>query len=73
MSPEAQDLINKLLDLNPKNRIGSKGIQEIKDHGFFTGIQWEKIMDEPVPFIPAGREIDTGYFPNANAHDEELK
>ena len=30
-------------------------------------------MDEPVPFIPGGREIDTGYFPNANANDEELK
>ena len=26
MSPEAYDLINKLLDLNPKNRLGSKGI-----------------------------------------------
>ena len=73
MTPEAKDLINKLLELDPKKRLGSNGINEIKDHKFFVGIKWDQIMDEPVPFVPGGRDIDATNFPNANANDEELK
>jgi len=38
MSPEAQDLIRQLLEINPKNRLGTKsGAEEIKKHPFFKG------------------------------------
>lgn len=40
-SPEATDLISKLLKSHPKERLGSQGIQEIKAHPFFRKINWE--------------------------------
>lgn len=42
ITPEAQDLINKLLEKNPKKRLGSKGVNEIKNHIFFKGITKNK-------------------------------
>ena len=38
MSPEAKDLIVKLLNPDPEKRLGSKGTDEIKNHKFFDGI-----------------------------------
>lgn len=35
MSPEAADLIRSLLMLNPKQRLGANGVDEIKKHKFF--------------------------------------
>jgi hypothetical protein len=42
MSPEAYDLINKLLVMEAKNRLGAnlKSIKELKKHPFFEGIDW---------------------------------
>ena len=36
MSPEAHDLIQRLLDRDPKTRLGAHGAEEIKNHKFFT-------------------------------------
>lgn len=38
VTPEAKDLIDKLLELDRKKRLGSKGVEEIKNHPFFKGI-----------------------------------
>jgi hypothetical protein len=72
MSPEAHDFIEKLLDMNPKTRLGSRSIDEIKEHPFFKGIDWGKIMEMESPFKPMGREQDTQYFPKANEHDADI-
>lgn len=49
ISAEAQDLITKLLDRNPSNRIGSKnGLAEIKSHPFFSGISFDLILHKKV-------------------------
>lgn len=37
------DFINKLLRKNVNHRLGSKGIREIKLHGWIKDIQWSKI------------------------------
>ena len=58
--------MDKLLNLDPLKRLGSGGIVEIKEHPFFKDIKWEKIMEEPPPFVPRGRDIDADYFPKAN-------
>ena len=37
MTPECKDLIESLLNEDYKNRLGSKGIEEIKNHAFLKG------------------------------------
>ena len=34
------------------HRLGSKGIEEIKNHPFFHGLNWETIRDAKAPYIP---------------------
>ena len=47
------DFINKLLKRKKTKRLGSKGFNEIKDHPWFKGIQWEQIENctQNSPFI----------------------
>jgi len=55
ISPEAQDLIAKLLDKNPQSRIGySGGLNEIKAHPFFTNIDFDLIFRKKLipPYKP---------------------
>lgn len=37
MSPEAYDLIQKLLNPDPTKRLGANGVEEIKSHSWFKG------------------------------------
>lgn len=45
-TPEAQDLIMKLLTKDPARRLGCgpDGVEEIKQHPFFTEIDWDKLL-----------------------------
>ena len=43
-SPEAKDLIKKLLYKNPDERLCS--INEIKLHPFYSGIDWDKLIQD---------------------------
>jgi serine/threonine protein kinase len=56
MSPEATDLIGKLLDVNDKTRLGSGpgGVKDIQSHVFFKGIDWDLMEQKHVepPFKP---------------------
>lgn len=38
---DARDLIEKLLVVNPKQRLGYNGSEEIKNHPFFQGVNWD--------------------------------
>jgi len=57
MSPEASDIIVKLLNNNPKKRLGAgvRDAEEIKAHVFFNNINWEKAAEgklkPPKPYI----------------------
>lgn len=58
----AKDLINRLLERDPRRRLGSaKGAAEIKRHPFFRGIQWPLIrsMLPPVLVVEAGAAVGT--------------
>ena len=48
---EAKDLIQKILIKDPRKRIGygSKDYKEIKEHPFFKGIDFDNLLEEPVP------------------------
>ncbi|KAF7201657.1 ribosomal protein S6 kinase alpha-1 isoform X2 [Nothobranchius furzeri] len=67
LSVEAQSLLRALFKRNPVNRLGSgaDGAEEIKRHGFFSTIDWNKLFRREVkpPFRPAvARPDDTFYF-----------
>ncbi|VFQ59718.1 unnamed protein product [Cuscuta campestris] len=62
LSPEAKDLISKLL-CNVNHRLGSKGTDEIKVHPWFKGIDWDRIYQMEAAFIPeVNDELDTQNF-----------
>ena len=64
LSPESEDLIKKLLT-SSENRLGRYGgAEEIKQHPFFRGVDWDSIRKVDAPFIPKLRSItDTRFFP----------
>ena len=52
ISEEAKDLITKLLDRNFKNRLGAYDVDDIKNHPFFEGIDWNNIKKQTPPIFP---------------------
>lgn len=56
MSPNAVDLISKLLDVNDKTRLGSgpNGVKDIQNHPFFGGLDWNLLEQKHIepPFKP---------------------
>ena len=62
ISNEAEDLINKMINSSDE-RLGKNGIEEIKRHPFFKGIDWDNIRSTKAPFIPElENDYDTKYF-----------
>ena len=48
----------------PDNRLGRNGAQEIREHPFFTGVDWNSIRNIDAPFVPHLKSVtDTSYFP----------
>ena len=61
--PDAKDLINKLLVMNPEERLGFNGADEIKNHPYFKNIHWDTLFEEPAPFTPMLDDPElTDYF-----------
>ena len=62
ISNEARDLIMKMVN-NANERLGINGANEIKEHPFFQGINWENIRNTTAPFIPELKnDYDNKYF-----------
>ncbi|CAI4060888.1 hypothetical protein SKDZ_06G0320 [Saccharomyces kudriavzevii ZP591] len=63
LTPEAKDLIEKLLVVDPSKRLGVSGIQEIKDQPYFRNVDWDHVYDEEASFVPTiDNPEDTDYF-----------
>ena len=67
MNPLIIDLINRLLEINPKKRIGygENDSKQIKEHKYFSDVDWNKYMNKEIepPFIPGFEgEQDLKYF-----------
>ena len=75
ISAEAKDLINKLMAINPKERLGSNmsekyvsGGEEIRKHPWFNGVVWETLLEDEAQFVPAPENPeDTEYFDTRGA------
>jgi len=56
MSKSAQDLITRMLTVNPADRLGgfAGGDKDIKSHPFFESINWQDLLSKKVevPFKP---------------------
>ncbi|XP_077232845.1 putative serine/threonine protein kinase IREH1 isoform X3 [Tasmannia lanceolata] len=63
MSPEAQNLIDKLLTEDPSQRLGARGTSQVKQHLFFKDINWDTLARQKAAFVPASdNALDTSYF-----------
>ena len=65
MSPECRDLIERLLRIEPDERLGSRGASEIKMHPFFADVEWSALSMKKAKagFVPSlDGEEDTSYF-----------
>ncbi|XP_016398241.1 microtubule-associated serine/threonine-protein kinase 2-like isoform X3 [Sinocyclocheilus rhinocerous] len=63
LPPDAQDLISKLLRQNPLERLGTGSAFEVKQHRFFTDLDWNSLLRQKAEFIPQlESEDDTSYF-----------
>ncbi|THH27284.1 hypothetical protein EUX98_g6904 [Antrodiella citrinella] len=63
ISPEAKDFIQRLLTLDPARRLGSNSCEEVKEHPFFAGIDWDTVTTTEAAFIPQVTDPEsTDYF-----------
>lgn len=73
LTPEAKDLISRLLIINPEERLGANTAQEIKDHPYFEGLDWDHVYDETASFVPVvDHPESTDYFDLRGAVLEDL-
>ena len=74
LSEDAKDVIRKLLEKNPKKRLGAhNGIEEIKKHPFFASIDFDLIVEKKIkaPFIPElTNDTDVQYFDEEFTNEE---
>ncbi|XP_066529833.1 microtubule-associated serine/threonine-protein kinase 1 [Hoplias malabaricus] len=60
---DAQHLISALLQTNPLIRLGTGGAFEVKQHPFFSELDWNSLLRQKAEFIPhLESEEDTSYF-----------
>lgn len=70
VSAEGKELMNALMCSDPGQRLGANtedqfgcGGDEIKNHPWFNGINWETLRDDEAQFVPAAEDPEnTEYF-----------
>lgn len=76
-SDEARDFMQRLMTLNTNERLGANGAEEVKNHPFFRGIDWDKVTSTEAAFIPQITDPEsTDYFDPRGAipqlfHDDD--
>uniref|UniRef100_A0A8C5CYH7 non-specific serine/threonine protein kinase n=1 Tax=Gadus morhua TaxID=8049 RepID=A0A8C5CYH7_GADMO len=76
---DSEALISTLLQTNPLMRLGTGGAFEVKQHPFFSDLDWNSLLRQKAEFIPhLESEEDTSYFDtrseryrHINAYEED--
>lgn len=76
IDPSAQDIVHQLLCFDPMLRLGSVtqgGVQAIREHEFFDGVDWNSLLRQKAEFIPLLQgEEDTSYFDSEHYLEDEI-
>ncbi|KAI5639020.1 protein kinase domain-containing protein [Phthorimaea operculella] len=60
---EARAIITELLARNPRDRLGTGGTHQVKEHVYFYGLDWNNLLRRKAEFIPQlENDEDTSYF-----------
>ncbi|KAK5639256.1 hypothetical protein RI129_011748 [Pyrocoelia pectoralis] len=60
---EAKDLITAVLQHSPRDRLGTGGAHEVKDHVYFKTVDWNSLLRHKAEFVPQlENDEDTSYF-----------
>nr|XP_033341311.1 microtubule-associated serine/threonine-protein kinase 3 isoform X1 [Megalopta genalis]XP_033341312.1 microtubule-associated serine/threonine-protein kinase 3 isoform X1 [Megalopta genalis] len=60
---EAKDIITALLQQSPRERLGTGGSHEVKEHPYFYGVNWNSLLRQKAEFVPQLiNDEDTSYF-----------
>ncbi|XP_033311509.1 microtubule-associated serine/threonine-protein kinase 3 isoform X4 [Bombus bifarius] len=63
VQPEAKDIITALLQQSPRDRLGTGGSHEVKEHPYFYGVNWNSLLRQKAEFVPQLiNDEDTSYF-----------
>ncbi|KAG5853889.1 hypothetical protein ANANG_G00031610 [Anguilla anguilla] len=66
---DAQGLISALLQTNPLMRLGTGGAFEVKQHSFFTELDWNSLLRQKAEFIPIWTRSER--YHHINSYDED--
>ncbi|KAI8553833.1 hypothetical protein RHMOL_Rhmol05G0047100 [Rhododendron molle] len=69
LSPEAVDLITKLLEVDQSTRLGSQGAPSVKTHPWFHGVDWEGVTNGS---FPTPHEITSRIAQHLETHSEDF-
>jgi len=62
LTPNAKDLLKKLLNKQAENRLGfgEKDAEAVKSHNFFAGVNWDHVLNKKTnpPFLPLLKSED---------------
>ncbi|KAI9721422.1 MAG: rim15, signal transduction response regulator [Chrysothrix sp. TS-e1954] len=80
VSPEAKDLMDRLMCIDPSQRLGANnddayrsGGEEIRKHPWFADIDWDNLNEAEASFIPAPENPeDTEYFDARGATTQDF-
>lgn len=74
-SPELKNLLESLLQRDVDKRLGcaGQGAPELKNHPFFTGVDWTQVYQQkyPPPLIPPRGEVNAADAFDIGSFDEE--
>lgn len=73
-APDAADLCRRLMDKDPKTRLGARGCEEIMAHPWFKSVDWEAIITDrsspptkPPKDVNAASQHEIGNFADDNS------